>query len=40
MAQDADPDRWARLRFAIIGPVLAAPPRRGELGKIPGAARR
>lgn len=33
MAQDADPDRWARLRFAIIGPLLAAPPARGELGK-------
>jgi len=33
MTQDADPDRWARLRFAIIGPVLAAPPERGELGK-------
>ena len=26
-----DPDRWARLRFAIIGPLLAAPPARGEL---------
>jgi len=24
-------DRWARLRFAIVGPVLAAPPRRGAL---------
>lgn len=24
-------DRWARLRFAIIGPLLAAPPTRGEL---------
>jgi transposase InsO family protein len=24
-------DRWARLRFAIIGPLLAAPPRRGQL---------
>jgi transposase InsO family protein len=24
-------DRWARLRFAIIGPVLAAPPAAGEL---------
>jgi len=24
-------DRWARLRFAIIGPLLAAPPARGEL---------
>ena len=33
MTQDADPDRWARLRFAIIGPLLAAPPPRGELGK-------
>jgi hypothetical protein len=26
-----DPDRWARLRFAVIGPLLAAPPERGEL---------
>jgi|APSaa5957512535_1039671.scaffolds.fasta_scaffold18455_3 putative transposase len=26
-----DPDRWARLRFAIIGPLLAAPPERGTL---------
>ena len=33
MTDDADPDRWARLRFAIIGPLLAAPPPRGELGK-------
>src|SRR5690606_11300063 len=24
-------DRWARLRFAIIGPLLAAPPEAGEL---------
>jgi transposase InsO family protein len=24
-------DRWARLRFAIIGPLLAAPPTAGEL---------
>lgn len=24
-------DRWARLRFAIIGPLLAAPPATGEL---------
>ena len=24
-------DRWARLRFAIIGPLLAAPPADGEL---------
>ena len=27
----ADRDRWARLRFAIIGPLLAAPPGRGDL---------
>jgi len=30
----ADPpkrDRWARLRFSIIGPLLAAPPPAGEL---------
>ena len=25
-------DRWARLRFLIVGPLLASPPRRGELG--------
>jgi len=31
MSHDSDPDRWARLRFAIIGPLLAAPPARGEL---------
>src|SRR6516164_5001477 len=24
-------DRWARLRFAIIGPLLAAPPAKGDL---------
>jgi putative transposase len=24
-------DRWARLRFAILGPLLAAPPASGEL---------
>ncbi|MGH8696171.1 MAG: IS481 family transposase [Burkholderiales bacterium] len=24
-------DAWARLRFAVVGPLLAAPPRRGEL---------
>jgi putative transposase len=28
-----DRDRWARLRFAIIGPLLAAPPGKGELQK-------
>ena len=26
-----DRDRWARLRFAIIGPLLAAPPTKGRL---------
>jgi putative transposase len=31
MGDSEDPDRWARLRFAIIGPLLAAPPPRGEL---------
>jgi transposase InsO family protein len=25
-------DRWARLRFSIIGPLLASPPERGDLG--------
>jgi putative transposase len=30
----ADRDRWARLRFAIIGPLLAAPPRKGELQNV------
>lgn len=29
--QCADLERWARLRFAIIGPLLAAPPKKGEL---------
>jgi len=29
--QPDDPDRWARLRFAIVGPLLAAPPEHGEL---------
>jgi putative transposase len=28
----SDPDGWARLRFAIIGPLLANPPSPGELG--------
>jgi transposase InsO family protein len=31
MPGEEDPDRWARWRFAIIGPLLAAPPPRGEL---------
>lgn len=30
----ADRDRWARLRFAIIGPLMAAPPRKGDLQKV------
>jgi len=36
MSRDDDErpqERWARLRFAIIGPLLAAPPERGELGR-------
>jgi transposase InsO family protein len=33
MSLGPDPDRWARLRFAIIGPLLAAPPGPGELHK-------
>ena len=34
MSDQRDPharDRWARLRFSIIGPLLAAPPAPGEL---------
>ena len=34
MSTDTDPsgrDRWARLRFAIVGPLLAAPPPDGQL---------
>jgi len=31
MGEEQDPDRWARLRFAIIGPLLAAPPAPGAL---------
>ena len=33
MPKEEDLDRWARLRFAIIGPLLAAPPQPGELHK-------
>lgn len=29
---DSRHDRWARLRFSIIGPLLAAPPGKGDLG--------
>jgi len=28
-----DPDRWARLRFSIIGPLFSAPPSKGGLCK-------
>jgi len=31
MPSKEDPDRWARLRFTIIGQLLAAPPRKGKL---------
>src|SRR5277367_2800958 len=30
-AETPVPLRWARLRFSIIGPLLASPPKRGEL---------
>jgi len=30
-SQERSPERWARLRFAIVGPLLAAPPPRGRL---------
>ena len=31
MSDEKDLERWARLRFAVIGGLLAAPPKRGEL---------
>jgi len=31
MSDEQDQDRWARLRFAVVGPLLAAPPAQGEL---------
>jgi hypothetical protein len=34
MAHDDDDSshpRWARFRFSVVGPLLAAPPERGEL---------
>jgi putative transposase len=37
MSQDNDlpvRDRWARLRFAIVGPLLAAPPEPGQLREL------
>lgn len=27
-------DRWARLRFSIVGPLMAAPPKAGEFQAI------
>lgn len=33
MGINQDPDRWARLRFSIIGPLLSAPPEHGQLRK-------
>ena len=32
MAERGDPDAWARLRFAVVGPLLASPPEGRELG--------
>lgn len=32
-AREAVQDRWARLRFAVVGPLLSAPPPVGELGR-------
>jgi transposase InsO family protein len=29
--RDRSRDGWARLRFAVVGPLLASPPRRGDL---------
>lgn len=31
--RDRARDRWALLRFSVVGPLLASPPRRGELGE-------
>ena len=31
MQSDTNRDRWARLRFAVVGPLLAAPPADGKL---------
>jgi hypothetical protein len=30
-SEDSSRDRWARFRFSVIGSLLAAPPRRGQL---------
>ncbi len=31
MTGSKDPQRWAQLRFAVVGPLLAAPPPPGQL---------
>lgn len=31
MTNAKNPQRWARLRFAVVGPLLAAPPQPGQL---------
>jgi len=31
MSTSPPADRWAQLRFSIIGPLLASPPEKGEL---------
>ena len=36
MAERGDPDAWARLRFAVVGPLLASPPEGRELGSALG----
>ena len=33
MAERRNPDVWARLRFAVVGPLLATPPEGRELQK-------
>lgn len=30
-AQETDREKWTRFRFSVVGPLLAAPPARGEL---------
>ena len=41
MPTKEDPDRWARLRFTIIGQLLAAPPPKGKLrGELEGLAQK
>ena len=33
MSRPSSYERWAHLRFAVVGPLLAAPPVRGQLGE-------